>query len=178
MTRSPRPLATLLFIVTLVGSLGAAQVTGQPAPEITPGGKWFNSKPLSLAALRGKVVLLNFWTAECSNCTRSMPTLKAWLERYQKLGLTVIGVHTPETKWQKPAEIVAQWIKRERITWAVVQDNDNALWNAYGADAWPTFYLIDRHGVLRDVERGELSASFPAGIAPLEGKIKVWLKAR
>jgi thiol-disulfide isomerase/thioredoxin len=171
-----KPLASYFLIVVLL-ALSAAQSSSatQPAPEFVLGGQWLNGKPVSLAKLRGKVVLVNFWTVECSNCSRSIPTLKTWMKRYKAQGLEVIGIHTPETKWQKPAGLVAKWIKREGIAWRVMQDNDNATWNAYGANAWPTFYLIDRKGNLVASERGELSSMYPSEIKPLEMQIKALL---
>ncbi len=167
----------ILVLIALVSSLalGPGWAATQPAPEFAPSGAWFNAKPVTLAQLRGKVVLVNVWTIECSNCTRSMPTLKSWYAKYRASGLEIIGVHTPETKWQKPAGLVQNWIKREGITWPVFQDNLNATWNAYSSSAWPTFYLIDRHGHIRTTEAGELSSQYPDGIAPFEAQIKTLL---
>ncbi len=160
----------------LVATLGLVSAAPQTAPEFSPSGAWWNARPETLAQLRGEVVLVNVWTIECSNCTRSMPTLKNWYAKYRAQGLEIIGVHTPETRWQKPAGLVQSWIKREGITWPVFQDNDNKTWNAYNASAWPTFYLIDRHGRLRAAHEGELSVQYPEGIAPFQAQIEALLK--
>ncbi len=168
-------LKPLALLVTTLVALGTANSRPQIAPEFVVGGTWLNGNPVTLAQLRGKVVLVNIWTVECSNCNRSIPTLKTWLKRYQAQGLEVVGVHTPETKWQKPAGLVKNWIKREGITWRVMQDNDYTTWKAYGANAWPTFYLIDRQGHLISSERGELSSEYPSGIEPFEQQIKALL---
>lgn len=170
----------ILTLVALASSLvlGLGRAAQTAAPEFAPSGAWFNTKPVTLEQLRGKVVLVNVWTVECSNCTRSMPTLKNWYAKYRAQGLEIIGVHTPETKWQKPAGLVQSWIKREGIIWPVFQDNLNATWNAYSASAWPTFYLIDRHGTLRTTEEGELSSQYPDGIAPFEAQIKTLLSEK
>jgi peroxiredoxin len=170
-------ISVVLLVVVFV-ALGTAKSKDQFAPDFVLGGQWLNGNPVSLAQLKGKVVLVNFWTVECSNCSRSMPTLKNWLKRYQRQGLEIIGIHTPETKWQKPAGLVAKWIKREGIAWRVMQDNNNATWNAYGANAWPTFYLIDRQGHLISSEVGELSSLYPSQIQPFENQIKTLLAAQ
>lgn len=169
--------SSILALVALASSLTLGPVRAAPraAPEFAPGGAWFNSQPVTLAQLRGEVVLVNVWTIECSNCTRSMPTLKNWYAKYRARGLEIIGVHTPETRWQKPAGLVQSWIKREGIGWPVFQDNDEKTWNAYAASAWPSFYLIDRRGRLRATEEGELSSQYPDGIAPFEAQIRTLL---
>ena len=125
------------------------------APEIIAGGRWFNSKPLTLASLRGKVVLLDFWTYSCINCLRTLPHLESWYKAYHPSGLVIIGVHSPEFAFEHVASNVGAAIKRLGITSPVVQDNNFATWNAYGNEYWPADYLIDQQGRIRAYDTGE-----------------------
>ncbi|MCR4326666.1 MAG: cytochrome c biogenesis protein DipZ [Candidatus Roizmanbacteria bacterium] len=132
-----------------------AQTGYPPAPEIIPGGKWFNSKPLTLAQLKGKVVLVDFWTYSCINCIRTLPYLRTWWEKYNDNGLVIIGVHSPEFEFEKDADNVEQAITDFKITYPVVQDNDFATWRAYQNNYWPAKYLIDTEGKIRYTHFGE-----------------------
>jgi cytochrome c biogenesis protein CcdA/thiol-disulfide isomerase/thioredoxin len=127
----------------------------QSAPEIIAGGRWFNSKPLTLASLRGKVVLIDFWTYSCINCLRTLPHLEAWYAAYHKEGLVIIGVHSPEFAFEHVASNVQAAVKRLGITYPVVQDNNFATWNAYSNEYWPADYLIDQQGRIRAYSTGE-----------------------
>lgn len=124
-------------------------------PELIPGGEWFNSDPLTLASLRGKVVLIDFWTYTCINCIRTLPYLKAWHEKYKDKGLVIIGVHTPEFEFEKNPENVAQAIEDFALPYAVMQDNTYATWTAYRNRYWPAKYLIDKNGRIRYTHFGE-----------------------
>lgn len=128
------------------------------APELTGNQEWFNTPgegPLTLAGLRGRVVLIDFWTYTCINCIRTLPYLKAWDERYRDRGLTIVGVHTPEFPFEREAGNVAAAIAQSGLEYPVVQDNDYATWNAYGNQYWPAKYLIDAQGRVRYVHFGE-----------------------
>ena len=125
------------------------------APEIIAGGQWFNTKPLTLASLRGKVVLLDFWTYSCINCLRTLPHLESWYKAYHRYGLQIIGVHSPEFAFEHVASNVQAAIKRLGIAYPVVQDNNFATWNAYGNEYWPADYLIDQQGRIRAYSTGE-----------------------
>jgi len=125
------------------------------APELIPGGAWYNSEPLKLADLRGKVVLIDFWTYSCINCQRTLPYLREWNEKYQDKGLVIIGVHSPEFEFEKKESNVAQAIKDFKLTYPVVQDNDFATWRAYENRYWPAKYFIDKNGVIRRTHFGE-----------------------
>ena len=125
------------------------------APEIIPGGEWFNSEPLQLSELRGKVVLLDFWTYTCINCIRTFPYLRDWHASYKDKGLVIIGVHTPEFEFEKSPKNVAGAIKDFELTYPVVQDNDYATWRAYKNRYWPGKYLIDAKGRVRYTHFGE-----------------------
>jgi len=125
------------------------------APDFAGGGKWFNSQPLTITQLRGKVVLVDFWTYTCINCIRTLPYLKSWYEKYQDKGLVIVGVHTPEFEFEKKAENVSRAITDFGLTYPVVQDNDYQIWNAYANHYWPAKYLVDKNGQIRYSHFGE-----------------------
>jgi thiol-disulfide isomerase/thioredoxin len=125
------------------------------APDFTGTQRWFNSPPLSLSDLRGRVVLVDFWTYTCINCLRTLPYLEAWDKRYRAAGLTIVGVHSPEFPFEKDASNVASAIRREGIRYPVVQDNDLTTWRAWGNEYWPSEYLIDQRGHVREASFGE-----------------------
>jgi cytochrome c biogenesis protein CcdA/thiol-disulfide isomerase/thioredoxin len=128
------------------------------APDFTGTQRWFDTpggRPLSLRALRGRVVLVDFWTYSCINCLRTLPYLEAWDRRYRADGLTIVGVHTPEFPFEKDAGNVAAAIRREGIRYPVVQDNEMATWNAYGNEYWPAEYFVDARGRVRFAHFGE-----------------------
>lgn len=123
------------------------------APEI--GRIWFNSPPLAMRQLRGRVVLVDFWDYTCVNCIRTLPYVRAWHERYQELGLTVIGVHTPEFLFARYESNVERGIEEFGLTYPVVVDSNMELWEAFANRYWPTKYLIDGEGYLRYAHFGE-----------------------
>ncbi len=129
------------------------------APDFIAGGKWFNlpsgTKELRIKDLRGKVVLVDFWTYTCINCIRTLPYLKTWYQRYSDKGLIIVGVHTPEFEFEKNPDNVARAIKDFGIEYPVMQDNDYATWNAYANHYWPAKYLIDKDGKIRNTHFGE-----------------------
>jgi thiol-disulfide isomerase/thioredoxin len=145
-------LATGVWVSVTQAQPGAR--VGQPAPEIT-GSSWLNSEPLSLAGLRGRVVFVEFWTFGCVNCQNVLPQLRGWHERYGPAGLTIVGVHSPEFLWEKPRDRVAAAVRELDIRYAVVQDNDAAIWKRFNTWAWPTAVLVDRRGVIRYTHIGE-----------------------
>ena len=119
---------------------------------------WFNTpqdRPLSLAALHGRVVLVDFWTYTCINCIRTLPYLKAWDASYRRDGLTIVGVETPEFAFEHDASNVANAIRQFGLRYPVVQDNKMGTWNAYGNEYWPADYLIDSTGQVRYATFGE-----------------------
>jgi thiol-disulfide isomerase/thioredoxin len=125
------------------------------APEFTGLDGWINSKPLSLRKLRGKVVLVDFWTYSCINCLRTLPHLRSWWDAYRKEGLVIVGVHTPEFAFEHVASNVRSAVKRLDVTWPVALDSHAKTWNAYRNDFWPAEYLIGRDGRLRHEHFGE-----------------------
>ncbi|MBP7967283.1 cytochrome c biogenesis protein DipZ [Candidatus Woesebacteria bacterium] len=128
---------------------------GVKAPEIIPGGTWFNNGPTTLEQLKGKVVIIDFWTYSCINCQRTLPYLKDWNEKYKDKGLVIIGVHSPEFEFEKNEKNVAQAIKDFKLTYPIVQDNNFATWRAYSNRYWPAKYFIDKEGYVRYSHFGE-----------------------
>jgi cytochrome c biogenesis protein CcdA/thiol-disulfide isomerase/thioredoxin len=126
-----------------------------PAPEFTGISHWLNSPPLTLSSLRGKVVLVDFWTYSCVNCLRTLPFLRAWDKAYRADGLQIVGVHTPEFAFEHEVDNVRAAAKRLGVRYAVAVDNDFGTWNAYGNQFWPAKYLVDRDGDVRFVHFGE-----------------------
>ncbi len=126
-----------------------------PAPELTGITGWINTPPASLKALRGKVVLVKFWTFACINCKHTLPATQAWYDRYHDRGFEIVSVHTPELDEERVPANVAAAVKRDHITYPVALDRDFATWNAYGNRYWPAAYLIDARGHIRFVHFGE-----------------------
>jgi cytochrome c biogenesis protein CcdA/thiol-disulfide isomerase/thioredoxin len=143
--------ATLLAAARALPDLGTA-------PEFAETEDWFNTpgdRPLTLSSLRGRVVLIDFWTYTCINCIRTLPYLKAWNAAYAKDGLTIVGVETPEFGFEKKASNVSDAIGQFGLRYPVVQDNNMGTWNAYGNEYWPADYLIDAKGQVRYATFGE-----------------------
>lgn len=116
------------------------------APEFTKINQWFNAEPLTMDSLKGKVVLVNFWTYSCITCVRALPYFDQWSKAYQDQGLVIIGVHTPEYAFEKVTENLKNAVERYKVSYPVAQDNSYAMWNAYNNQFWPTIYLVDREG--------------------------------
>jgi cytochrome c biogenesis protein CcdA/thiol-disulfide isomerase/thioredoxin len=127
----------------------------QLAPDIHGISAWLNTKPLTMKQLRGKVVLVDFWTYSCINCLRTLPYLESWDARYRSKGLVILGVHTPEFAFEHSEDNVRGAVKRLGIRYPVALDNDYATWNAYHNQYWPADFLIDRQGRIRDYHAGE-----------------------
>ena len=128
------------------------------APEFIGNEQWFNTpsdRPLTLRGLRGRVVLVDFWTYSCINCIRTFPYLKAWDKRYRKDGLTIVGVHSPEFPFERDPGNVEEAIERNDIRYPVAQDNELQTWNAYANQYWPAEYFIDARGRVRYAHFGE-----------------------
>jgi thiol-disulfide isomerase/thioredoxin len=139
------------------GSTGSASSlpVGPQAPELTGITGWINSKPLTMQELRGKVVLVDFWTFSCINCQRTLPVLRAWWQRYQPAGLVIVGVHSPEFDFEKDPGNVERAVKELDVQWPVALDPNMATWNAYQNQYWPAEYLIDKRGSIRHTHFGE-----------------------
>ena len=124
------------------------------APEFAPG-TWINSDPLTLKKLRGRVVLVEFWTFGCYNCRNTLPYVKRWDEQYRDKGLTVVGVHSPELEEERVIDNVRRETASLGIRYPVVTDNDYATWRAYNVEAWPTIFVLDKEGRIRWKHVGE-----------------------
>lgn len=125
------------------------------APPLDGAVTWLNSPPLTLAQLKGKVVVVDFWTYSCINCLRSIPYVRAWAEKYKDQGLVVIGVHAPEFAFEKDVKNVRKAVADLKIGYPVAVDNDYAIWRAFGNQYWPAHYFIDAKGQVRHHHFGE-----------------------
>src|SRR5438105_1658690 len=164
---------TLLVIAILAGAIGiqieslakrngvgmisgAAQLPAEGEfPALAGATGWLNSPPLTAAGLRGKVVLIEFWTYSCINWRRAHPYVRAWAEKYRDQGLVVIGVHAPEFAFEKNLNNVRWAVKDMRIDYPVAVDSDHAIWRAFNNQYWPALYFIDSQGRVRHRHFGE-----------------------
>jgi len=126
-----------------------------PAPEFLGLSDWINSPPLHVAQLRGKVVLVDFWTYSCINCIRTLPYIEQWYNAYRQNGFVVVGVSTPEFSFEHSSANVQAAVKKEGISYPVALDNNYDTWNAYNNSSWPADYLIDQNGTIRYISLGE-----------------------
>jgi thiol-disulfide isomerase/thioredoxin len=124
-------------------------------PEFQQISQWFNSPPLTKSSLKGKVVLVDFWTYSCINCIRTFPYLKNWYQKYKSQGFVIVGVHSPEFEFEKDPANVKMAIEKYKIPYPVALDNKMATWNAYNNNAWPAHYFVDLNGKIRHVHFGE-----------------------
>ncbi|MBN9047173.1 MAG: cytochrome c biogenesis protein DipZ [Rhizobiales bacterium] len=139
------------------GAIPAAEVLPVEGtmPSLSGAVEWLNSPPLTAASLRGKVVLVDFWTYSCINCLRALPYVKAWARKYKAQGLVVIGVHAPEFAFEKNIDNVKKAVARLGITYPVAIDNNYAIWKAFNNEYWPAHYFIDAKGYIRHHHFGE-----------------------
>jgi len=124
-------------------------------PSLAGDRTWLNSAPLNAQALRGKVVLVDFWTYSCINCLRTLPYVRGWADKYKDQGLVVIGVHTPEFAFERDADNVRHAVRDLGVTYPVALDNDYAIWRAFKNQYWPAHYFIDAQGRIRAHHFGE-----------------------
>jgi cytochrome c biogenesis protein CcdA/thiol-disulfide isomerase/thioredoxin len=138
-----------------LGTLLDEQAIGYHAPEFSGIVAWLNSEPLTMAQLRGKVVLVDFWTYSCINCIRTLPHLKHLYDTYKDKGFVLVGVHTPEFEFEKKLENVKHAITRFGIPYPVALDNEYKTWQRYANHYWPAHYIIDQQGIIRETHFGE-----------------------
>ena len=155
-------LATLLAgTIALPGGTSAQDKTVSPLPiegqmaSLAGATGWLQSPPLTTAGLRGKVVLIDFWTFSCVNWVRTLPYVRAWADRYRSEGLVVIGVHSPEFEFEKSVANVTRAVTDLRVTFPVAIDSDQAVWGAFDNQYWPALYLVDAQGRIRHHQFGE-----------------------
>lgn len=152
------PLATGGRGLSLTGTTGpesSLPASGPAAPEFVGIVDWENSPPIKLTSLRGKVVLVDFWTYSCINCQRTIPFLRQWWVKYRAAGLVIVGVHSPEFDFEKNLDNIRRAIKDYGVAWPVAVDSNMATWNAYSNHYWPAEYLIDKSGQIRHTHFGE-----------------------
>jgi thiol-disulfide isomerase/thioredoxin len=142
------------LLAALLIAMAPLPVEGE-MPPLGGATGWLNSQPLTPAGLRGKVVLVDFWTYTCINWLRSLPYLRAWAEKYKDQGLVVIGVHSPEFEFEKDADNVRRAAKARRIDFPIALDEDHAIWRAFKNRYWPALYVIDAQGRIRHHQFGE-----------------------
>ena len=153
--------AKMLLLVCFLGIFGSIPYppllhaqTGIPAPNIN-NEIWLNSAPKRLKDLRGKVVMVEFWTFGCYNCRNIEPYVKEWHAKYADQGLVVIAIHSPEFSYERSTDSVKEYIEEHKIPYAVPIDNDFETWRNYRNRYWPTLYLIDKQGLIQYVKIGE-----------------------
>ncbi|MNE11771.1 thioredoxin family protein [Pseudomonas alkylphenolica] len=161
-TRRRVGIAAALALSLIASGLGGRLLAGPsqldtlgPMPELSGAVQWLNSPPLDREALKGKVVLVDFWTYDCINCRRSLPYVNNWAKRYADQGLVVIGVHTPEYDYENDIDNVRGQVAKLGIEYPVAIDNRYAIWNAFGNQFWPAHYFVDARGQVRFVHFGE-----------------------
>jgi alkyl hydroperoxide reductase subunit AhpC len=135
------------------------------APEFPEKAVWAQGDPLKLADLKGRVVVVHFWTNGCINCARNYPVYKSWQEKYDARKVALIGVHTPEFDHEAPAERVRAAARTNGLKFPIVLDNDKAIWNAWDNHYWPAIYLVDKRGRVRYRWEGELHLDTAEGKA-------------
>jgi thiol-disulfide isomerase/thioredoxin len=136
-------------------AITAIPPAGKSLPEFQGISQWLNSAPLSIADLKGNVVLIQFWTFACINCQRTLPHITKWHQQYAAQGLKVIGIHTPEFAFERDANNIKRALKQHKITYPVPVDNEYKTWNAYDNQYWPHLFLADRQGLLHYDHVGE-----------------------
>jgi thiol-disulfide isomerase/thioredoxin len=155
--------AVMTIAVAESGTIGSAEA--QPGkinlavegelPSLGTATEWLNSQPLTKAGLRGKVVLIEFWTYSCINWRRTLPYIRAWAAKYKNQGLVVIGVHAPEFAFEKNFDNVLEAAKDMKIDYSIAIDNDHAIWRAFKNEYWPALYFVDAMGYIRHHQFGE-----------------------
>lgn len=149
--------ASTLLLSMIYGVAGNEQRENIPGmkPSLSGATSWFNTQPLNLKNLQGKVVLVDFWTYTCINWRRTLPYIREWEAKYKDQGLVVIGVHTPEFFFERKPDNVSKAIQEMNITYPVAMDNNFEIWQSFRNNYWPALYLIDAKGRLRYQKFGE-----------------------
>ena len=151
----PQPTASAAIPLPALHGVATSVPMKGDFPSLSGATEWINSRPLTPADLRGKVVLIDFWTYTCVNWLRTLPYIRAWAEKYKDQGLVVIGVHSPEFSFEKNVENVRREVKQLGIVYPVAIDSNHGIWRAFMNQAWPAIYLIDAQGRMRHRYFGE-----------------------
>jgi cytochrome c biogenesis protein CcdA/thiol-disulfide isomerase/thioredoxin len=148
--------AVIDYLVDSVKAATAPDVSSKgEMPSLSGAVQWLNSPALSKESLKGKVVLVDFWTFDCINCQRSIPYVNEWAKKYEKDGLVVIGVHTPEYAYERVIDNVRKNVEKLGLSYPIAIDNDYAIWRAFDNQYWPAHYIIDAQGQIRYTHFGE-----------------------
>src|SRR5512147_557613 len=144
-----------LLLTTLLGTTMSAPTRTSELASLSSATEWINSPPLTAEGLRGRVVLVQFWTYSCVNWIRTLPYVQAWADKYRDQGLVVIGVHSPEFGFEKDGDNVRRAVKAMNVGFPVAIDSDHAIWRAFGNQYWPALYFVDAQGRIRHHLFGE-----------------------
>jgi thiol-disulfide isomerase/thioredoxin len=148
--------AVIDYLVDSVKAATAPDISSKgEMPSLSGAVEWLNSSALSKESLKGKVVLVDFWTFDCINCQRSIPYVNEWAKKYEKDGLVVIGVHTPEYPYERVIDNVRKNVEKLDLGYPIAIDNNYAIWRAFGNQYWPAHYIIDAQGQIRYTHFGE-----------------------
>lgn len=153
--KAGRRAAAVWVAIVVAGLPVAATAAPTPMPGFDGATTWLNSAPLTPRQLRGKVVLVDFWTYSCINCIRTIPYVRAWADKYRAQGLAVVAVHTPEFGFEQDLTNVNAAVARFGIDFPVAVDSNRRIWEAWGNRAWPAWYLVDANGNIRHQQLGE-----------------------
>jgi thiol-disulfide isomerase/thioredoxin len=132
-----------------------AATTTRSLPEFTGVQEWLNSPPLTIADLKGSVVLIQIWTFACINCQRTLPYVTKWHQTYANQGLKVVGIHTPEFPFERDVNQIKAALNKHHIAYPIAVDNQHKMWTAYNNEYWPHLFLADRHGIVQYDHIGE-----------------------
>ncbi len=168
-----------IFFALLGNSLAIARepaALNVPAPELAGITSWINAEPLKLADLKGKVVVLHFWTHGCINCIHNYPHMKAWHEQFSDKGAIVLGIHTPEFDMEMSLDRIKKKVKDNELKFPIAIDNQGKTWAAWENRWWPSVYLIDKKGVVRYGWAGELNSKNVQGERAMRTKIEELLR--
>ena len=147
--------AVLSTILVCTASSAEDRMLQQQMPSLGRANAWLNTHPLSAAELRGKVVLIDFWTYTCINWRRTLPYVRAWADKYRNQGLIVVGVHTPEFSFERDLDNVRHAASEQQVTYPIAVDSDYAIWRAFDNQYWPALYFVDAQGRIRYQQFGE-----------------------
>lgn len=150
----------------------------EKAPEFSKVTTWINSGPLSMAKLRGKVVVVHFWTHGCYNCVNNYVHYREWVKRYEGKDVVIVGIHTPETPGEREVARIEAQAKKNGLTFPIAVDNDGANWQAWKNSYWPSVYVVDKKGRVRQGWEGELNYKGQTGEQTIRGVIDALLKEK
>ncbi len=177
-----RAALSLLTLLTLGQAANAQQFdSGRAEPPEFVGKEWLNTpenKPITLESRKGKVTIVEFWTFGCINCQRNLPAYARWQKSFQKKGVEIIGIHTPETEEEKDIENVKKFLKKQKITYPILFDGKSENWKAWQQQWWPTVWLVDKKGIVRYRWQGELAWKGADGERTMARKIQELLDER